>query len=163
MTRLFPVLTIASLAVAALAGPVSPARAQGPYDGMWVVDAPPIGGGPYGGAHCQGVRLPFEIRDNQIIGSWEYVQNAPGIPTVEAGNDRDAAPVTGRVDPDGSITAQWMSFPLTGKVAGKQLEMSWSGECGPRVAKGAQDADLAALLTSGERLARLPLHQSAER
>lgn len=159
MPRLFPILTIASLAVASLAAPLRPAHAQGPYDGLWVIDAPHVGSRGEG-AKCPALRLPFEIKDNQIVGSWEYVQIGPGIAIMETGNGRHAAAVTGSINPDGSFTAQWMSFRATGKVDGQQLEMRWASECGPRVATGRQDADLADLLINGARVNRLRAHQA---
>lgn len=118
-----------------------PASAAGPYDGNWVMTSGQVGGQDETGFKCPAIRLPFEIKDNQISGHWEYVQTGPGIPTVEAVSDngksnRDAAAFTGNVNPDGTFTAKWMSFQTTGKLTGDKLEMSWRGECGPRMATG---------------------------
>jgi hypothetical protein len=135
MTRILPMLTMASIAVATLAVPLVPAYAAGSFDGNWIVTAPAVRETSAGGG-CPGLRLPVAINDNQITGRWEYVSSGSGIPTVEAGHDRYSAPVTGTVQPDGSFTAQWMSFHATGKFTGDKVEMRWSGECGPRMASG---------------------------
>lgn len=139
----------------------TPSRATGSYDGLWVITAPQIGGQDETGMKCPSLRLPLQVNDNRISGSWEYVQTGPNMPTVEAGTDHGAAPVVGSVNPDGSFTAQWMALHFTGKLDGNRLQMSWRDECGPRAAMGGQDPTLAALLTSGERFAQSPAHPQA--
>jgi hypothetical protein len=129
-------LTTISLAVAALALPLLPAHAAGPYDGSWYVDAAPAAQTSSSDvpAGCDAVRLPFKVVDNQITGS---LQRAPyGTGRVEGGSGSSAAPITGTVQPDGTFTAQWQNYHGTGKLSGNTAELSWKGECGPRMATG---------------------------
>src|SRR5258708_39069483 len=59
-----------STSVAMIALPILPAVAAGPYDGSWYVDAAPAGNASTSdGASCDGVRLQFQVKDNQIQGS----------------------------------------------------------------------------------------------
>ena len=128
-------LTSLSLTIAALVASVPLARAAGPFDGSWSVDAPEslssTGGGEGG---CEAVRLPFKIVDNKIVGSLE--REPYGIGGVEAGTDKRATPLTGTVNSDGTVTARWQSYQVTGKISGDKIEVRWTGPCGPRVAKG---------------------------
>jgi hypothetical protein len=123
-----------SLIVAAFALPMSWAQAAGPYDGAWYVDAPAAQTtGAERPSGCDSVRLPMQVTDNKITGN---LQRAPyGTGRVEAGGS-SASPITGTVQPDGTFTAQWESYHATGKLSGDKAEMTWKGECGPRVATG---------------------------
>ena len=61
---------------------VSPgfARAAGQYDGNWVLNASGAGGrqGALGGdTACSDFRLPFQIRDNQIAGTYARSPSTP--------------------------------------------------------------------------------------
>src|SRR5262249_45693138 len=100
-------LIAASLALAALAVP-GLAGAAGPFDGTWQVDAAPQGGAgtatdsPSG---CEGLRLQFDVKDNQVIGS---MRRSPyGANRVEQSTGRGSSPVSGTVSPDGTFNAQW--------------------------------------------------------
>ena len=129
-------LTTMSLLAAALALPMLPAQAAGPYDGTWYVDAPSAqnAGTSERSSGCEPVRLPFKVVDNQISGS---LQRAPyGTGRVEGGSGSSAAPITGTVQPDGTFTAQWESYRGNGKLSGNTAELSWKGECGARMATG---------------------------
>ena len=128
-------LTSIPIAVAALAASLLPAHAAGQYDGMWIVDAPPAGQSQptERSSGCEAVRIPFQIVDNKVSGS---LQRSPyGTGRVEAGKGR-GSPITGTVHPDGTVDAQWQSYRVTGKLAGDDAEVRWTGECGPRVATG---------------------------
>lgn len=130
MARFLPMLTtVASVAVAAFA---LPAYAAGPFDGNWVIDAPPAGGaiGAEGQYTCPALRLPFTVRDGQVIG--DLHRTATG--TIEAGKASNSAPVTGSVGTDGSVNVTWQNFHATGKLSGSSGEVGWAGECGPRQA-----------------------------
>jgi hypothetical protein len=133
MTR---TLATISLTVAALALSLPLAHATGPYDGSWYVDAAPAAQTSSSDvpAGCDAVRLPFQVVDNQIKGS---LQRAPyGTGRVEGGSGSSAAPITGTVQPDGTFTAQWEKYRGTGRLSGNKAELSWNGECGPRMATG---------------------------
>jgi len=129
-------LIAASLALAALAVPRL-AGAAGPYDGTWQVDAAPAGGagaateGPSG---CEGLRLQFDVKDNQVIGSMRRSPYGGG--RVEQSTGRGSSPVSGTVAPDGTFNAQWENYRATGKLSGNKAELHWSGTCGPRTAMG---------------------------
>ncbi len=129
-------LTSIAFAAAALAVPMVPADAAGPYDGNWYVDAAPAAQTSSSDvpAGCDAVRLPFQVTDNKITGS---LQRAPyGTGRVEEGSGSSASPITGTVQPDGTFNAQWQNYKGTGKLMGDQAELRWDGECGPRVATG---------------------------
>lgn len=133
MTR---TLATISLTIVALALPLLPAQAAGPYDGNWYVDAAPAAQTSSSDvpAGCDAVRLPFQVTDNKITGS---LQRAPyGTGRVEQGSGSSAPPITGTVGPDGTFTAQWEGYKANGKLVGDKAEMTWNGECGPRTATG---------------------------
>ena len=130
------VLTSLSVAVAALALPTLPAHATGPFDGQWYVDAPEAGQVSSSDvtSGCEAVRIPFQIADNQVSGR---LQRAPyGTGRVEEGAGRGSSPITGTVQPDGTLAVAWESYHATGKLSGDKAELTWKGECGPRVATG---------------------------
>lgn len=135
-------LLVVSLATPAamLVSLTPPALAAGPYDGSWQVDAAPAGNpgtNTTGTSDCEAIRLHFQVKDNQVIGS---LARSPygGNRVSESG--RGATPVSGTVQPDGSFNAQWQSYKATGKFTGDKAEMRWKGTCGPRVATGGRIA-----------------------
>ena len=133
MARYLPTLTtIASVAVAAIALATLPAHAASPYDGNWVIDAPPAGGaiGAEGQYTCPALRLPFHVADGKVMG--DLHRTATG--TIEAGKTSNSAPVSGAVGGDGSVNVTWMNFHATGKLSGSSGQVGWAGECGPRTA-----------------------------
>src|SRR5260221_295328 len=80
------ILATISLTVAALALPILPAHAAGPYDGAWYVDAPAAqnAGTSERSSGCEPVRLPMQVTDNKITGN---LQRSPyGTGRVEAGS-----------------------------------------------------------------------------
>lgn len=123
----------ASSTVMPAAAPV--ANVPGPYDGTWQVDAASAGGGTSISdvSSCEAVRLQFEVKDNQIhgmlgrspYGGGRATQSGPGT-----------TPISGTVQPDGTINAQWQKYQATGKLTGDKAELHWRGTCGPRVATG---------------------------
>ncbi len=127
-------------AAAMLALPGSAVLAAGPYDGTWQVDAAPAGNpgtNTTGRSQCEALRLRFQVKDNQIQGSMARSPYGGGRVT-EGG--RGATPVTGTVQPDGTLNARWQSFRATGKLTGDKAELRWTGQCGPRVATGGRVA-----------------------
>ena len=123
-----------SASAAMIALPILPAVAAGPYDGSWYVDAAPAGNASTSDiASCDGVRLQFQVKDNQVEGTLaraayggnRVTQTGPG-----------ATPITGTVQPDGTLNAQWQGYKATGKLTGDKAELRWKGQCGPRVATG---------------------------
>lgn len=129
-------LTSIAFTVATFVVPILSANGAGPYDGDWYVDAAPAAQTSSSDipAGCDAVRLPFHIADNKISGR---LMRAPyGTGRVEEGYGSSAAPITGTVQPDGTINAQWENYRATGKLTGDRAEVRWNGECGQRVATG---------------------------
>lgn len=126
------------------------AGVPGPYDGTWIVDAPAAAGGTSTAdvASCDAVRLQFEVKNSQVqgmlgrstYGGTRVTQTGPGT-----------TPVSGTVQPDGTLNAQWQSYQATGKLAGDKAEMRWSGTCGPRVATGGRASATEGAGSSGTR------------
>ena len=130
MARFLPVLaTVAAVAVAVYA---LPARSATPYDGQWVIDAPAASGaiGAEGEYTCPALRMPFAVRDGQVIG--DLHRTATG--TIEIGKSSNSAPVTGTVSGDGAVSVTWENFHVSGKLSGTSGTVNWAGECGPRTA-----------------------------
>lgn len=128
-----------SMPAAMIAVPTPAALAAGPYDGTWQVDAAPAGNpgtNTTGRDQCEGLRLQFQVKDSQVQGS--MARSAYGSGVSQSG--RGATPVTGTVQPDGTLNAQWQNFKATGKLAGDKAELHWKGQCGPRVATGGRIA-----------------------
>jgi len=124
--------TIASVAVVAVALTTLPARAAGPFDGEWVIDAPPAGGaiGAEGQYTCPALRLPFTVSNGEVIGDLHRTaQNE-----IVAGKASNSSPVTGTVSPDGAVSVTWQNFHASGKLSGSSGQVGWAGECGPRTA-----------------------------
>jgi YD repeat-containing protein len=133
MTR--PRKTLSLLTVLSLSLAAAPAFADSSYDGTWVVDTPAAGtinGSNY--SQCPALRFPIAIKDGQITGELHRVASATGDVIVEAGGGSDAAPITGTVQPDGTVTAQWMDYHAQGKLGERDGVVSIQGECGARQA-----------------------------
>ena len=129
-----------SASAAMIALPMLPSLAAGPYDGTWQVDAAPAGNSgtnTTGSAQCEGIRVQFQVKDSQVQGS---LARSPygGNRVTQTG--RGATPITGTVQPDGTINAQWQGNKATGKLTGDKAELRWKGQCGPRVATGSRVA-----------------------
>lgn len=98
-------------------------QAQMPqYDGNWVLTAPGVGGrltGTSGGVEqaCSDFRLPFQVRDNQIVGN---AARSADLPTEIVASPR-GTPIKGSVQPDGTFNVQWETFNISGKITGDTL------------------------------------------
>lgn len=136
MTRFLACLPAAG---AVLALSANLALAEGRYDGTWVIEAPQAAGAanainPRG---CEPVRIEIQVKDNRVTGNLK--RQTLGRGRVES--SPSGAPVTGRVDQDGTLNAQWENYIVTGKLRGDTAEVRWNGECGPRVAQGKRVAE----------------------
>ena len=115
------------------------ANVPGPYDGTWQVDAPEAGGGTSisdVGA-CEPVRLRFDVKNNQLQG---MLGRSPYGGTRVTQSGPGTTPISGTVQPDGTINAQWQEYQATGKLTGDKAELRWKGACGSRVATGGRVA-----------------------
>lgn len=132
--------TLASLTAVALAVSLPSAYAAGPFDGTWTVESPlAVGSGTPRNPECPDLSLRMHIKDNQVVGSLEragraVVNSQPSDASPLTGSS--AVPVTGSVQPDGTLSAQWQGIHATGKLTGDRLHMSWIGACGSREATG---------------------------
>lgn len=127
--------TAALLAIAAAFATPGMVRAAGQYDGNWVLNASGAGGRlsqEGGGQVCSDFRLPFQITNNQISGTYS---RSPSTPT-EIVASPSGTPMKGNVMPDGSFTMQWERYNVIGKITGNTLTATWTGQCGPRTATG---------------------------
>jgi hypothetical protein len=128
MTRYVVVLIAAALGAAV----APPAQAAGGFDGTWVIDIPPsIVRGSATSGPCPALRLRATISDSKITASLERV--AGGAPnTIENGTGRSSGPLTGTVQPDGSVSADWQGYRAAGKLSGDAGTVTVQGQCGPR-------------------------------
>ena len=139
MKRIIP-----AIAVAALASSLMPAHAAGPYDGTWVFEAPAAkgGGGDYDLEECNAVRFEAQVIDNKVVGQLRpaaYPQSGPNVQTAKPG-ERGASPIQGNVAADGKLMAKWQTYQVSGQLTGDKGQLSWKGQCGPRVAEGTRTA-----------------------
>jgi hypothetical protein len=113
-----------------------PAFGDSSFDGTWVVSAQAAGTitAFNSSTQCPALRFPISIKDGQIEGTLHRVPTSTGDVVVEAGAGPDSGPITGTVQPDGSVTADWMNYHVEGKLSGKTGEVTIKGECGPRPA-----------------------------
>jgi hypothetical protein len=112
-----------------------PARAEGPYDGTWIVDFPasPLIPGTSQSV-CPALRLRADIKDGQISGSLGRVE--PGN-RVESYQGYAASPVKGTVHADGSVEAYWLGWIVDGQITGDRADLTLLfGQCGPRQMTG---------------------------
>jgi hypothetical protein len=119
---------------------LSPSRvsAAGSNDGNWVFDFPQVGGiqsGNVGAQRCAAFRVPAQITDNQISGSLGRAASGTGSGALrsEGAAGSSESPITGTVEPDGSLNATWQNFTVTGQLGdGKgHVTVAQTG-CGPR-------------------------------
>ncbi len=110
------------------------ARAAGPFDGTWVLDIP-VAAADTGRTNptCPALRLDATITDSKITASLARVPS--GTPNVVAnGTGPGAAPLTGTVKADGTLTAHWLGYKASGKLNGDSGTVTVHGQCGPRIA-----------------------------
>jgi outer membrane protein OmpA-like peptidoglycan-associated protein len=133
MSRILPTLAATTaLALATFIVPAIPAYAASPFDGIWVIDVPSdtINGGGDGVPTCPALRLKVQITDNQITGNFR--RSYPELDNVVENGDRNAASdVTGIIQPDGTVGAQWQNFHAAGRMIGDQAGLTVESECGP--------------------------------
>ncbi len=129
---------IAALALALTVPAVSVALAQpsnGAFDGRWVVDVPPS---PViartSDSACPALRLPVLIEGDQVTGELSRIPSGAGEMVVGGEQGLAAAPVTGEVAPDGTLSASWENYHATGKLSGDTGQITVQTECGPTVA-----------------------------
>ncbi len=132
MSRTIPALAATSLlALAAFALPMTSARAAGPFDGTWIIDVPADTiSGADDNAVCPALRLRVQITDSQVTG--DFRRSFPeDSNVVETGGTNGASQVSGNVQPDGALTAQWQNFHAAGQMAGDRGTLTMQSECGP--------------------------------
>jgi outer membrane protein OmpA-like peptidoglycan-associated protein len=115
------------------------ASGLGPYDGSWVVDAPAAGSGTseVDIQRCEAVRLRFDVKNSQIVGTLGRSPYGHQRVSETAPNQ---TPMVGSVAPDGTFTSKWQEYTATGKLGpGDKAEMHWNGNCGPRTALGGRE------------------------
>ncbi len=136
MSRILPtLLATTAMAVIALALPMGPARAAGAFDGTWIIDVPADSlSGSGGEPTCPALRLGVQITDNQVSGNFQRAY--PELENVVEDGDSDRATrVTGVVQPDGAMTAQWQNFHAAGQFVGNGAGLTVQSECGPLQAR----------------------------
>jgi hypothetical protein len=115
-----------------------PASAQGVagrFDGTWQVDSAGISLDPSAEtpSGCGSIQVRFQVKDSRIAGG---LKRTPYGNSVESGQGFLSAPMSGTVQPDGSVNMNWERYVVTGKMTGDKVQLQWKGECGPRVATG---------------------------
>jgi len=136
MPRILPtLLATTALALAAFTVPTIPAHAAGRFDGTWIIDLPPdtIAADDYA-ATCPALRLRVQITDNQLSGNLRRSDPA-SLNVVETGGTSAASQVSGAVQPDGDLSAQWQNFHASGKLVGPNAGLTVQTECGPMQAR----------------------------
>lgn len=125
---------LTSTVIAALALPMLPSYAAGPFDGDWRLVAPSVvGSGDPDNPECAPLGIRFQIKDSQIVGKLEAAGN--GVQVTERSG---GTPITGSVTPTGVITTEWRGIAAKGQITGGKLKMSWDGACGERVGTGSR-------------------------
>jgi hypothetical protein len=106
----------------------SPAvRAAGPYDGVWQIDIPQSGALQDGGFACGSARIQVQVRDNVVSGSLKRTSSG----SIETGSSgASAAPVSGNVSADGTLTAKWQGYTASGKLSGNSGKLTVQRLCG---------------------------------
>jgi hypothetical protein len=132
MSRILPtLLATTALALGAFTLPTAPAHAAGRFDGTWIIDLPPdtIAVDDHA-AICPALRLEVQITDNQLSGNLRRSDPA-SLNVVEIGGTSAASQVSGVVQPNGDLSAQWQNFHASGKLVGPNAGLTVQTECGP--------------------------------
>jgi hypothetical protein len=117
-----------------------PADAATPYDGTWVLDVPSSTIIPRTSeSACPALRLPVQVTNGQVIAMLHRVPSEDAD-DVESGAGTGASPITGSVNADGFVVAQWQGYHATGQLTGNTGEITVDGECGPRAAEATRVA-----------------------
>jgi hypothetical protein len=131
MTRAFAIVATAAL----LGSTALPAVAAGRYDGRWIVDLP--------GSEliaqttsyrCAPERLNVQIIDNQVRGTLERIPARNGSIVQPGNSNLTAAPVLGRVTPDGIVHARWRTYTAAGRLGDDTGRLRVAAACGLRTA-----------------------------
>jgi outer membrane protein OmpA-like peptidoglycan-associated protein len=151
MSRILPTLAATTaLALATFIVPALPAFAASPFDGTWIIDVPSdtINGGGDGVPVCPALRLQVQITNDQISGNFR--RSYPEADNVVADGGRNVASmVTGIVQPDGAVAAQWQNFHAAGTMLGAHPGLTVDTECGPlRARMWRLDDETAAMTTA---------------
>ena len=126
-------VAVIALAAGMAAGLAPHAFAASSYDGTWLITAPPAGHVTTGNQfQCPPLHITAQVVDGKFTGSLERAYGND----VVAGRDQSAKPVAGGIDADGKVTITWEGVNVSGTVTHNHMVLSWSGECGPRVATG---------------------------
>jgi hypothetical protein len=132
-------LTSAAVVVA-LALTLSTAHAD-QYDGKWAFEFSAPNGitGSNQGNTCAGMRIIVDVTNDQISGSLARMENSPTEMINSAGPG--AEPLSGTIAPDGTLSASWQDYTITGKLDGNGGRVQVTGECGPRAGKAMRMTD----------------------
>jgi OOP family OmpA-OmpF porin len=125
-----------AVALVAFAAAMVPAFAAGQYDGIWVIDVPADRmSGAGADPACPPLRLWVQVVDNQVSGNFR--RSYPEAHNViENGGTNNASQVTGNVQADGTVTAQWQNYHARGQLSGDTAAVTMQTSCGPLQAYG---------------------------
>lgn len=115
--------------------PVAARGVPGRFDGTWQADSAGISLDPSAEtpSGCGSIQIKFRVKDSQISGG---LKRTPYGNTVESGQGFLSAPMSGTVQPDGTVNMSWERYVVTGTMTGDKAQLHWKGECGPRSATG---------------------------
>lgn len=130
-------LSVSALSAAMIVMAASIAVAQspgGPYDGTWSIVLPAVGTAyQTAAATCPALQMNVQIKNSQVIGELVRVPSNTGALVVQSGEGRASAPVTGAVQPNGQVTAEWMNYNASGMLNGDVGKITVKGDqCGLR-------------------------------
>lgn len=114
--------------IAALMVPPLPVKAA-QFDGTWVVDFPPVTVSQKRSG-CMEMRVVAVVKENQISATLERDSLNPR--EVKNGTEPEAEPLTGTVAADGTFTARWENFSISGKLSSGGGDAQVQSSCGPR-------------------------------
>jgi hypothetical protein len=122
----------------ASAGSSLPAAARGvpgKYDGTWQVMSAGVSLDPSAEtpSGCGSIEIKFQVADSRIAGG---LKRTPYGSSVESGRGFLSAPMSGTIQPDGTVAIFWERYVVTGTMSGDKVRLQWQGECGPRDAAG---------------------------
>ena len=113
------------------------AWAAGRYDGNWVFDFPSAGAvnSFTNEGSCGAFRVPVQIANDQISGSLGVGgYGGAGSGSLRSGGyGSSASPVTGTVQPNGSLRGNWQNWTFAGQLANARGDLTIAkSQCGPR-------------------------------
>jgi hypothetical protein len=115
--------------------PAAARGVPGRYDGTWQVMSTGISLDPSAetSSGCGSIEIKFQVADSQIAGG---LKRTPYGNSVESGQGFLSAPMSGTVQPDGTVAIFWERYVVTGTMSSDKVKLQWKGECGPRDASG---------------------------